>query len=403
MSTTLATVAGILKEVYEGDVRDQTQSSAVTLKRITKSSDGIFDTPGGKYVVFPVRKNRNHGISYRAENTQLAAARRQGYAQATETLRYGYGRIRLTGQVMELAKTNAQAFMSAVDGEVENLKLDLTRDSNRIAVGNRVAFAATGATGIITRSSAISSGATITVTDTSQIEVDMFIDFVDNSGVAVSGGTGKTVLSVTNSTTFVVDASVAGVIVGTNIVRSGNYNQEPYGILNLIGNTGTVHGINSATAGNEYWRSEVDSTTTTLTEASMITRCDAVRKATGKYVSAVFSSLGCRRSYFNLLTSMRRYNEPKEFAGGLIGLAFNYEKEIPVVTDIDFPLNTMAYLVESEITVYRNKEWYWADDDGSMLKYVHDYDAWEALMKQYWQIVVHQRNAFSLQTNITES
>jgi hypothetical protein len=403
MTATLATVAGILKEVYEGDVRDQITGSEVTIKRITKSSDGIFDTPGGKYVVFPVRKNRNQGISYRDENTQLAPARRQGYAQAQETLKYGYGRVKVTGQMMELAETNPQAFMSAFDGEIEGIKDDVSRDSNRIAVGNRTAFAAHGFTGVLARSTAISSGSTITVDSTQNIEVDMLIDFVDNTGATVSGGSSLVVTSVTNDTTFVVGASVAGVIVGTNIIRNGNWNKEPYGLTNLVSATGTVHGINSATAGNEYWRSTVDSTTTTLTEAPMISMCDTIRRKSGQHITAIFMSLGVRRSYFNLMTSLRRYNEVKEWTGGLVGLAFNYEKEVPVVTDIDMQAGNALFLNENEITVYRNKPWYWANADGNMLKWVSDYDAYEALLKQYWQIVNHRRNAHGIMTNVVEA
>src|SRR6187431_354804 len=101
MSATMTTINGILKEVYEGQVRDQLQSEDVAMKRIERSSEGVFETPGGKYVVFPVRKSRNAGISYRSEGVALAAAGSQGYAQAQETLRYGYGRAKFTGQVME--------------------------------------------------------------------------------------------------------------------------------------------------------------------------------------------------------------------------------------------------------------------------------------------------------------
>ncbi len=402
MSATLTTVNGILKEVYEGDVREQLNNETTILKRITRSSEGIFETPGGKYCVFPVHRQRNHGISYRAENAQLAAAQRQGYSQAQESLKYGYGRIRLTGQVMELAKTNAQSFMNAVDGEVEGMKTDLTRDQNRIAVGHRASFASHGFTGVITEVTSTTSGSTINVSSTQNIEVGMLLDIVDDTGAAVSGGTGVTVAGITSATAFTTTASVAGTTSGNNVVRSGNWNQEPYGITHLIGATGTLHNINSATAGNEYWRSTVDSTTTTLTEGSMITMCDNIRRASGQHITAIFMSLGVRRAYFNLMTSLRRYNEPKEFTGGLVGLAFNYEKEVPVVTDLDLQTGQAVYVNEKEITVYRNKDWYWADDDGSMLKYVHDYDAWEALMKCYWQMTNHRRNAHGIQTAISE-
>lgn len=403
MTATLTTVAGILKEVYEGDVRDQITGSEVTIKRITKSSDGIFDTPGGKYVRFPVRKNRNHGISYRAENAAIGAARRQGYADAQETLKYGYGRVKVTGQMMELAQTNAQAFMSAFDGEISGIKDDVARDANRIAVGNRSAFAAHGFTGVITEVTATTSGTTINVSSTQNVEVDMILDIVDDTGAAVSGGTGVVVTSITSDTAFVVSGSVAGTTSGNNVVRSGNWNNEPYGLTHLISATGTIHGINSATAGNEYWKSTVDSTTTTLTEAPMISMCDTIRRKSGQHITAIFMSLGVRRSYFNLMTSLRRYNEVKEWTGGLVGLAFNYEKEVPVVTDIDLQAGQALFVNENEITVYRNKPWYWADADGNMLKWVADYDAYEALLKQYWQIVNHRRNAHGIMTGVTEA
>lgn len=402
MTATLATVNGVLKEVYEGDINDQLQSEKVLVKRVESSSDGVFENAGGKYTTFPVRTKRNHGISYRDENVALAAAGRQGYAAATETLKYGYGRVRLTGQLMELANTNQKAFASAMEQEMGGLKEDLARDCNRIAWGHYQANTV-GATGIMARCTALGSATTtINAPTTSLIEVGMVIDITDNAGTPIPSGTGRTVVSADYfAASFTVDVAVT-TAVGNNIVRTGNFNKEPYGLLGIVDTTGTYHGINSATAGNEYWRSYVDSTTTTLTESSMITTCDGIRRRGGKRPSAIFTSLGVRRAYFNLCTTLRRYNEPKEFSGGLIGLAFNYGKEIPVVEDIDAPNSTALYLTESEIKIYRTKPWYWADTDGSVLKYVHDYDAWEGLMKQYWQIVTHQRNAHAKQTNITE-
>lgn len=403
MSATLTTVNGILKEVYEGQINDQLANEQTLLKRVVKSSEGTFENAGGKYVVFPVRTKRNHGISYRDENSQLAAAGRQGYAATQETLKYGYGRVRLTGQVMELARTNPQAFAVAADQEMNGLKEDLGRDSNRIAWGHNDENTIT-ATGLLSRCTAIGAATTtITAPVTSVIEVGMVIDITDNAGTPIASGTGVTVTSaVVGASSFVISAAVT-TAVGNNIVRTGNFNKEPHGILGLVDSSGTMHNINSATAGNEYWRSIEDTTTTTLNEAAMISNCDAVRRAGGKKISAIFCSLGVRRSYFNLMTGLRRYNEVKEFTGGLVGLAFNYGKEIPVVEDLDCPTGTMVGITESEIKVYKNKDWYWADDDGSVMKYVHDYDAWEALMKCYWQLVTHQRNAHWKMTAVTEA
>jgi hypothetical protein len=396
MTATLTTVNGIMKEVYEGDINNQLPEERVTLKRIERTSEGVVNTVGGKYVVFPVRHTRNHGISYRAENGALADAGRQGYSATQETLKYGYGRVAITGQTMALAEKNFQSFASALDREMDGLKSDISRDENRIAIGHA---SSTTATGIIAALTATATSATQTVDSTDGLEVGMVVDVV-NAGTPVTGGTGAVITAIASSTSVTFNGSVTGVS-GNFIVRTGNWDNEPNGLLKIVDSTGSLHNIDGASA--EYWRSTEDSSTTTLTELSMITNCDVVYRKGGSKTTAIFASLGVRRAYFNLMTSLRRYNEPKEFSGGLIGLAFNYGKEIPVVADMDIPTKTMIGLDENEMTIYRDKEWYWEDTDGSVFKWVHGYDRFEALLKCYWQFVTHKRNAHWKMTNITES
>jgi hypothetical protein len=106
VSATLTTVNEILKEVYEGQINDQLNQERVLIKRLERTSDNVTDNIGGKYVVFPVRSGRNHGISYRGEGEQLGIAGKQQYKAAQEQLKYGYGRVKVTGQLMRLARTN---------------------------------------------------------------------------------------------------------------------------------------------------------------------------------------------------------------------------------------------------------------------------------------------------------
>lgn len=403
MTATLTTVNGILKEVYEGTVNEQLRNDAVLLKRIERTSEDVFETPGGKYVVFPLHTTRNSGISYRSENTQLGAAGRQGYQQAQETLRYGYGRLKITGQTMALANTNMKSFINAMDGEMDGLKRDLTVDCNRIAWGDTVGFAATSGTGVICNVTASATSTTITVDSTANLQVQMVIDIVDNSGVPIAGGTALTILSIPTATTFTIATSPTVTLTVNHIVRNGNWNKEPYGMSIIVDDSGTLHNVNSATAGNEYWKAEDDAATTVLTEAAMITKADNIKTNGGSDISAVFCAMGVRRTYFNLMLSLRRYNEPKTWPGGLIGLSFMYGQDLPLVADPAEPKKSMYLLTEKEIKIYRDRDWYWEDTDGSVLKYVHDFDVFEGLMKQYWQIVTHKRNAHARFTNLTEA
>jgi hypothetical protein len=399
VSATLTTVSAILKEIYEGNVNDQLNSERITMKRIEKTAEGTgTDAVGGKYVTFPVRISRNSGISYRAENTQLAAAGRQGLKAATEQLKYGYGRVRLTGQLIALAETNTQSFTSAMDLEMDGLKDDLLKDENRIAYGHLDAAVASG---IKAKATAGSSGSTVTVDDTAHLEEGMVID-ITNAGTPVAGGTALVISAVLTSTTFTVTGGPPTVVSGNYVSRTGDYNQEPTGLNKINDSTGALHGLDPATTSK--WAGYEDSSTTTLTELAMIKSMDEVRRAGGKIPSAIFTSLGVRRAYWNLMTSLRRYNEPKQFDGGLTGLSFMYgEKDLPVVADPDCNAKQMHFITESEIKIWRDKPWFWEDRGGSVLQWVTDYDAFEAMMKQYWQIGTHQRNAHGKLTNITES
>lgn len=398
MSATMTTVNSMLKEMYEGNIRNQLAEERVLIKRLERTARGVgSNAVGGKYVTFPVRVSRNAGISYRDENVQLAAAGRQGYKSAQESLRYGYGRVRLTGQLIDLAESDRQAFSSAMDEEMDGLKNDLLKDENHIGWGHTDSSVASG---IKAKLTATATSATQTVDSTQYLQEGMVVD-VTNAGTPVAGGSQVTVVSINSATSVTFSASVTGTS-GNYVSRFGNYNKEPNGINKIVDSTGAVHGLDPATT--PIWKSYEDGTTTTLTEASMVTAVDEIRKAGGKIPSVVFMSFGVRRAYWLLQSSLRRYNEPKTFAGGLVGLSFMYgAKDMPVVDDPDAPAKHAFFLTEEDLTIYRDKEWAWQDRDGAVLKWVTDYDAWEGLMKQYWQIGTRQRNAHGKMTNITES
>src|SRR5215831_12724803 len=398
MGATLTTVNAILKEIYEGRIQDQLNEEYNALKRLEKSSDGIIDTVGGKYVTFPIRVQRNTGISYRAEETPIGAPGNQAYAAVQVRLKYGYGRIRLSGQAMQLADTNVQAFASALDEEMNRLKDDLAKDSNRIAYGNR------GGNGAIAFITDTATSATHTVDNAQNLQLGELVDvLIATTGAATGGGTALTISAINyarNTVTF--SGSIGPTTTTLAIYRSGNRLQEPEGIASIVDSTGAIHGVDPAT--QPLWAAVVDrpGTNRPLSEALMIKMCDNVRRNGGK-VSVILTSLGVRRSYFNLLTQQRRYTDTKSYPGGFQGLPFNYGTEIPVVEDVDAPVSIMYMLDESKWKVYRQKDWSWADDYNSILKWVVDFDSWQAMMRKYWQVGITQRNANGCLDNITES
>lgn len=384
MPASMTTVDALLKEVYALRLEDQLQNETVTTKRIERTSDGVVETVGGRYVDFPIRVQRNTGIGYRNENEQLQAAGQQGYAAVHVPLKYGYGRVRFTGQLMKLADKNYQSFASAMDNEMEYLKDDLVKDENFIVHGD--------GSGLRAMINDTAASATHVVVNAQYLEIGMSVDvLLAANGGAVAGGAGLTIsdingLSVTFSGSF-TGATTQGVY------RAGDYGREPTGFGKILNPTAVLHGLDPAL--QRKWTPVVNSNSGTpraLAEGLMITECDNVRIQGGK-TSVIITSLGVRRSYFNLLTQQRRYTDTKTFDGGFQGLPFNYGTEIPVVEDVDAPPSQMKFLEEDKIKIFRVGPWAWADDDGSTLKWVADYDAWQALMRQYYEFGVTQRNA----------
>lgn len=421
--STLTTVNALTKEIYQGKIREQLQDEVVGLKRIQRSGAGVTSEVGGKYVTFPIRVSRNEGIGYREENETLQSAGTQGYARVNVGLKYGYGRIALTGQVMELAESNPQSFASTLDREMTGLKSDLAKDSARIFYGD--------GTGTFAKATGAKTGQTIPVDDVQNFfgQIGMKLDvlavasptagaehpaYVDPNSTnpallnapllasitTISSGLVLTAVDVANKT-ITVSGTLGTVANGNLITRTGNYLREPYGLSALVGNQ-KIFNCDPATF--PVWQSVLNAnggTARPLSEGLMIKMTDDVR-VNGGVTSLILTSLGVRRAYFALLTQQRRYTNTKEFAGGLTGLAFNNGREIPVVEDVDAPKGKMWFLDESAFTVYRDKDWSWLDTDGGIWKWVQNKDAFEAVIRQYWQIGLDRRNSQGLLSDITE-
>lgn len=405
-TTTLATVDAVLKEVYEPRMRDQLQSDMITLKRIEQTSEGVEAEVGGKYVTFPIRTRRNHGIGARAENTVLPVAQSQKYASARVSLAYLYGAAELTGPTMELADSKFQAFVSVLDQELEGLRQTLAKDMNRQTYGTAV--------GILATANGAGSATTFVCTDAQAqyLEVGMQLDIFDTSAAGLmTGGPFEitTIASAAGTTTVTyTGASGAATAAGDTLHRVGSRNLETIGFKDIVLDTNTLYNINPAT--EPVWKSVVNNNAGTpraLSEGLMIKTADDVRKNGGK-TTVIFTTMGVRRAYFQLLVQQRRYTDTKEFAGGFNGLAFTTDAgEIPVIADWDCQANRLYYINEKEIKLYREKDWGFMNRDGSnwqrKITSAGNFDAYQTMMYKYCQLGTHRRNSHAVLDDITEA
>lgn len=398
MGATLTTATNILKEIYEPRIREQLQNHLKTSKRIEQTSEGVTSEVGGKYVVFPIHVKRNHGIGARLEMEELPVAKNQGYARAQVNLSYQYGSIRLSGQSMELAQSNFQAFASVLDQEVNGVQTDLAKDYNRQIYGTSV--------GALMTVSGVNATVTVPTANTQYMEIGMVVDIYNAAGDTLkTAAAGVEVVNVTKDTS--IELAVApSVATAANdiVVRHGSLNREMIGLEQIVDDSTTLFNIDPAV--EPVWKSVINDNAgvnRALSESLMIKMVDDVY-TNGGNTTAIFTTLGVRRSYFNLLVQQRRYCDTKDFEGGFKGLAFTTDNgEIPVISDVDCQPNRMYFLNEKEFKLYRESDWSFMDRDGSKWQRVIGYDAYDSTLYKYCQLGTHRRNSHGLVEDITES
>lgn len=394
MGATMTTVSALLKEVYEKDVQDQMNNDVVGFKRIERTSEGVTNEVGGRYVTFPLRIGRNHGIGARNEMEALPTPGQQKTTAARINLKYLYGGIRFSGQTLKLADSNYQAFASALDEEMDGLKRDLAKDMNFQFYGP--------GTGV--RASVTADGVnTITVNTVQYLEVDMMIDVYDIT-LATPRISNRKITAINGLVVTYDGADASASIVATDVVvRTGNVNREMTGITAIVKDTGTLYNVDPTVV--PLWKSvrnHNSGTLRALTEALMIKVVDDVRTNGGE-TTVGFCSLGVRRAYYNLLKTDRRYVNTQKFEGGFSGLAFTTDKgDVPIVVDTDAPFNKIFFLNEKSIKLYRESDWSWMDYDGSNFQRVTGFDAYEATMFQYCEMGTHRRNTHGVLEDLTE-
>lgn len=408
-ATTMTSVDNILKEVCEPQIRDQLQSEVVTLMRVEKTSEGVTEEAGGKYVRFPVRVKRNHGIGARLENEALPAAMTQGYASAQVNLAYLYGAIELTGQTFELAERNFQAFASALQQETDGLKQGLKKDMNRQTYGTHKGTLATFNAAGTTTTAVMSNAEAIYLEVGMKVDLYTSADALKENAREITNVQRDTPAAGSTTVTF-TPAAGANTASTDYFVRDDNLNKETIGFREIVASSGTLYNINPATY--PVWTSEIDDpgALRTLSEGLMTGMADRIRTRGGS-TTVIFTSLGVRRSYANLLMQQRRYNDTVEFKGGFSGLKFTTDNgDIPVISDFDCPWNNMFFINEKELKYYRVADWSFMNRDGSNWQRVigstgssvGTYDAYTAIMYSYSQLGTHRRNSHGLMKNITE-
>jgi hypothetical protein len=398
-SASLTTIADILKIDYGPAIQEQLNNQNNILNRLTKDFDS-YDHKGGAFT-YPIHTGRNEGIGSRGDGGALPTAGSQAHKNAAWPDKYSYGVIKITRQAMKASQSDTKAFAKGLQVEMKGLLTDLKNDQNRMMFNDGLGTLATCAS---------ASSTNVTVDSTANLRVGQAIDIVVASTGATSHGVlASTVASITSSTVFVVgDAlSNASGIDGTFAVFSASgRGYEPYGLAAIVATTDTVTSglAGLAVASYPVWKSTLTNHNAAITELAMQKMVDDIEMAGNGKPNAIYTSVGVRRAYTDLLTSQRMFVNETTLAGGAKSIAFVAGSgTLPIITDKHCPTGVMWFVDESNLVHFIMQDWAWADEDGDMLKWVSGYDAFTAYMAKYSNIGTYARNAHGKLYGITEA
>jgi hypothetical protein len=349
---TLAAFDAALKDLYVGPIVEQLNQKTYILDQIERDADHIDHT--GRRAVVPLHKNRNRGRKSIADGGTLPTAGAQVYLDAIVPLRYHTYGIELTDQVIEASKTNEGAFISAIEVESKGVAIDMRKDINRQAfgIGTGALAAAPTATAGVNKASKETKLEFFLPSDVQYILVGDVIDVIKEAtgelGKGVEGAE-VTARKVAATTEVTLSKSLKEELAAEtyNVYISGNRNQEMDGMRNITENERTLHSVNSATAGNAFWKGntvkagESKPKPAVAGESLFEQLADNVGAQGNGDVEVFLTTRGIRRRLADSYQSQKRFNDAKavDVHGGYSAIMVN---EIPVVADDDAP-KTFAF------------------------------------------------------------
>lgn len=386
---TLAAADSILKDYYVGPIVEQLNKKTYLLDQIERDSEHVDYT--GRRAIIPLHTNRNRGRGSRTDGGTLPGAGTQTWQDAIVKMRYHYSGIEVTDAAIKSSQSNEGAFVSILDAESKGCAEDLRKDLNRQAFG-------TGDGLLATVAKTAENTKTVEVDSIQYIYVGDPVEVLVKSSGEVSEGVGATtVVKRTGGATKTIElgSEVKKATTSYGVYLVGSRNNESDGLRNIIAKERTLHEVNSATAGNEFWNGRVlnvgesASATAVAGETSFEELAEQVGFSGQGEVEVFLTSRGIRRRLADTYQSQKRFNDANavNVHGGYSAIMVN---EIPVIADDDAPRHYAFGLNRESFRWFELSSPGWMEQGGGGIFHLKDgttagtkVAAWQAFFSWY--------------------
>jgi len=370
----MTTLDGILKNYYIGPVRAAFNREIPLYNRVKRDRENIV----GRQAIFPVHVQWSEAVGAIGETDTIPSPGTENVLNAIVPIKSLYGRLEVSTKVIEATKSDAGAFVQAMEFKMRELTDNLKKElevqlqgdgtgalaqilavdttNHRLTVDNPGVFRP----GMILKAASARTGGTVRTTPS--IATVTGVDYVTGVLQFASGtftGTNWTV----NDFLFRGDSS--GNFVGRGINLSG---------LLAVVDDGTFvdnfHGI--ARSSYPLWKANVLSNAGTprdLSLALLQAAEDRIWMVSGARPTALYSHLAQRYRYVEILTVDRRFTTDGrllQFDGGAKFDALEYNGR-PWFVSRECPKNVVYLLDEDVLRFFMLKDIGWMEQDGNIL------------------------------------
>jgi len=415
MPATLSALDAILKDDYQGPVREQLNNSNMFAAQVNQNTE---DFEGRKFVI-PGHFGRNKGVGARGEGGTIPTAGNQTYRDLFGPVRFLYASVRLTTAVIRSAQSNKGSFIRALESELKGAQTDASRDECRQTWGTSDGILAT--CGTTTASTTV-----VLAASTGQNQLRWILDRgqvdIGTAATPTSVASARDVVSVDFTAKTVTISGAAVTTSGTNFVyasgsggasnNSGTYGDgqsELTGLQTMVASSGTVHTLSAAT--EPRWASRQYNAVGSISENAIVKAMNDVEIDSGEDVDLMVCAYGVWRAVGNLFTTLKQFVDNVELKGGYKGITFNAamaggkgSTKVAIVPCRDTPDGTLWGLNTGSFQYMTLQDWEWLDADGAVLSRATDGTAaYVATLEAMKEMVCTRRNANFVMKGITEA
>ncbi len=398
----------LFKDDYAPAIINQLQEENNILKFM--ESEIPDDTWQGRQKVIPIKIGRNYSSGSIAAGGRLPQAGRSAFADFKVPMKSTYGRVGFERNVILQSRNKKGSWQQVIPTEMESLTESLSFHRNRVCWGYGSGILAL-VNGTITNSVTVPVDSPGNVAGSvlgnrylyGDATAGMFVAFIDGSGNIEATGTIAAVSSA--GTAITMDAAVTltdndKIVIAQSSTQT-SFNQEPEGILAGIDDgtyVDTYHALSRTTY--PLLKSYVVTGVGGLSLDAMQQPIDAVSIRVGASVDFFAAEHAVRRAYLALLEADRRYTGADLMApdGGTkaakkpTGKGSITYGDIPFVIDRDAPFRMLFGVNKASWTRYVEEEGSWANEEGSVLKWVPEYDQYTAFFSIFDNFHCQQPN-----------